>query len=116
MLRSSNASLKQQLQGASFYHADVQLRVGSRVRIHGLRSAVELNDSHGTCEHWEAVEGRWKVRLSNGDLKAVLPENLQVARIDSASACQPEDVARQVAEIECGPLRACAAEHRPILK
>merc|ERR1712217_260937 len=55
---------------------EAELQPGSKVRVHGLRVAVELNNVRGEIERWDDAKGRWRVRLFSGDTKAFLPENL----------------------------------------
>lgn len=115
-MKQENALLRQRLQEAEMSQAEFRLRIGSNVRIHGLRTAVELNNTYGTCAQWDAFEGRWLVRLPSGDVKAILPENLEVQQDDAFPPLGPLGLAKQVAELECGPLRQCTLENRPILK
>merc|ERR1712217_143686 len=55
--------------------SDVQ--PGSRVRVVGLRVAVQLNNALGEVEAWDPMKGRWRVRLAAGETKAFLPQNLR---------------------------------------
>lgn len=50
---------------------------GSEVRLHGLQDA-ELKDAQGSCEEWDKGNGRWNVRLQNGDVKSLKPTNILV--------------------------------------
>eukprot|EP00747_Dinoflagellata_sp_TGD_P203842 gnl/TRDRNA2_/TRDRNA2_77473_c0_seq1.p1 gnl/TRDRNA2_/TRDRNA2_77473_c0~~gnl/TRDRNA2_/TRDRNA2_77473_c0_seq1.p1 ORF type:complete len:624 (+),score=121.94 gnl/TRDRNA2_/TRDRNA2_77473_c0_seq1:129-1874(+) len=55
------------------------LTPGTAVRIHSLKGAPELNGQEGVCNNFDAASGRWQVKFSSGELKALKPENLQVA-------------------------------------
>lgn len=57
---------------------DVPLAVGVEVVISGLKSKPELNFHKGRIQRWVAESGRWSVRLENGGVLAVKPENLKV--------------------------------------
>ena len=53
---------------------------GSRVEVHGLRGAPELNGRVGSVVRWVAAKGRWEVRLDGeGGIKRVKPGNLRDA-------------------------------------
>lgn len=55
-----------------------ELRIGSRVELHGLVGAAHLNGRSGICDAWVEESERWAVRLENGEVKKVKPENLTV--------------------------------------
>jgi len=54
----------------------VDLHAGCPVRIHSLKSAVLLNGVLGRLQELLPT-ARWKVQLSNGEVKSLKPENLQ---------------------------------------
>lgn len=51
--------------------------VGTRVRLHSLRSAPKMNGLEGTCSHWDANSSRWVIRFACGDERALRSENLE---------------------------------------
>lgn len=52
--------------------------LGSKVQLHGLQGAPELNGVLGACEEWDDGKTRWMVRLESGEVRSVKPENLTV--------------------------------------
>lgn len=56
---------------------EAKLRPGVTVAIHGLKGAADLNGKEGTVDKWDADKGRWNVKMSGGEVKALKPENLQ---------------------------------------
>lgn len=52
-------------------------RVGFLSRIHGLLRTPALNGEVCLCESWDASVCRWKVRLKDGEVKALKPSNLE---------------------------------------
>jgi len=64
-----------------------ELRLGTSVRIHGLKRATDLNGLEGSCAEFLPDSGRWRVQLQNGEFKDVKPANLQfVANTHQATA------------------------------
>lgn len=57
---------------------DLELRPGVDVLIQNLTGAVELNGQCGVCQELNTESGRWNIRLKNGDIKALKPDNLSV--------------------------------------
>ena len=52
--------------------------IGMRVRVHGLNSAPQYNDTFGTIEKADANSGRWEIRLAYDDsLKKLKNKNLE---------------------------------------
>lgn len=51
---------------------------GGKVQLHSLEGAAELNGIVGVCEKWESDKDRWTVRLQNGQIKSLKPDNLQL--------------------------------------
>ena len=49
-------------------HVDETISRGTRVELHSLQNAQELNGQSGVAERWNAQQGRWQVRL-DGDPK-----------------------------------------------
>lgn len=47
-----------------------------RVEITGLQSDTQFNGQHGSCLEWIASTGRWEIRLDNGQIVRLKPENL----------------------------------------
>eukprot|EP00929_Paragymnodinium_shiwhaense_P080071 TRINITY_DN41736_c0_g7_i1.p1 TRINITY_DN41736_c0_g7~~TRINITY_DN41736_c0_g7_i1.p1 ORF type:complete len:962 (+),score=382.89 TRINITY_DN41736_c0_g7_i1:164-3049(+) len=66
-----------------------EARGGARVRLHGLKSAPELNGMEGTCEWFDSDRGRWVVRLSDGQERSIKPDNLEVMVNTSKSRKRP---------------------------
>lgn len=64
------------------------LRDGVAVRVHGLKSAHQLNNLRGICEHFDEKNERWQVKLSNGEVKALKTENLQFDDQESKAASE----------------------------
>jgi len=58
-----------------FWH----LHEGMVVRLRGLLAAQQLNGMLGVIESWDAASGRWKVKVTAGEVKSVKPENLSAA-------------------------------------
>jgi len=58
-----------------------ELCKGDVVYLHGLSKAPELNGTTATCESWDAVSGRWTVKLQNEDSRtvAIKSDNLKSA-------------------------------------
>ena len=56
---------------------EVPLAAGGQVVINGLKSKPHLNFQKGRIERWEASSGRWRVKLNDGAVVGVKPENLQ---------------------------------------
>eukprot|EP00747_Dinoflagellata_sp_TGD_P104759 gnl/TRDRNA2_/TRDRNA2_169344_c0_seq1.p1 gnl/TRDRNA2_/TRDRNA2_169344_c0~~gnl/TRDRNA2_/TRDRNA2_169344_c0_seq1.p1 ORF type:complete len:289 (+),score=33.10 gnl/TRDRNA2_/TRDRNA2_169344_c0_seq1:106-972(+) len=54
----------------------VGLRCGMGVCVHGLQNQPEFNGTQGVCESWDAKRECWVVRLPDGKVKGVRPENL----------------------------------------
>eukprot|EP00435_Cladocopium_sp_Y103_P051604 s472_g16.t1 len=65
-----------------FWH----LHEGMVVRLRGLLAAQQLNGMLGVLESWDAASGRWKVKLTAGEVKSVKPENLSAAEGGAASS------------------------------
>lgn len=64
-----------------------ELQPGSCVGVFGLQGAPELNGKSGTCVQWEAVKGRWQVRLDgSGEEKFIRPANLRPAVAEQQAA------------------------------
>lgn len=55
---------------------------GARVRLRRLQSATasNLNGQEAICQGWDAGAKRWQVRLPNGAVKALRPENLELVK------------------------------------
>lgn len=49
---------------------------GDRVRLHGLKGAAELNGQFGILDTFNEKSSRWQVELTDGQARAVRPENL----------------------------------------
>lgn len=73
------------------------LEEGAKVCIRGLCSAAakHLNDQVGTLSAFDVAAGRWKVRLEDGGLKAIKPENLVLA-----STLEKEEEKEEIEEKE----------------
>lgn len=71
------------------------LRPGVIVRVHSLKSAPQLNGQHGTCEQWSEDTGRWRIRIANGETKALKPENLSFERDDTEPKSEQRNSAWQ---------------------
>jgi len=54
----------------------LHLQTGAVVSLTGLVGAAHLNGCRGTCERWDESVGRWHVRLPDGKIKALKPDNL----------------------------------------
>lgn len=79
------------------------LAPGTEVRICGLTSAPRLNGESGTCLHWDHSTNRWHVRLRDGEVKALRPENLQeVPTAASSTAAKQPSTAPSQAVVEPG--------------
>jgi len=61
---------------------------GSPVRLNGLVAAPHLNGAIATCVSWDLGAGRWKVRLEDGNIKAVRQENMILDETRAAAAAQ----------------------------
>lgn len=82
-LEAEARELREKLQGAVPQHArwnanPEALKPGARGKIHGLSKSADLNGQEVTLLSWEERRGRWKVRLRTGEVRAVLPENLEL--------------------------------------
>jgi len=66
---------------------------GTAVRVHGLKAAPQLNNLRGTCESFDESTSRWHVKLSNGEVKALKIENLQVVDQESIDQAAEQDAA-----------------------
>merc|ERR1740123_2299879 len=60
----------------------------SPVRLNGLVAAPHLNGLAATCVCWDLGAGRWKVRLEDGNIKAVRQENMILDETRVAAAAQ----------------------------
>lgn len=69
--RISDAPTKEQF-------SDSDLQPGCRVRLFGLKVTKSVNGMEGTCEKWDAKEGRWLVILKDKSTATVKPDNLEV--------------------------------------
>eukprot|EP00928_Gymnodinium_smaydae_P012085 TRINITY_DN14399_c0_g5_i1.p1 TRINITY_DN14399_c0_g5~~TRINITY_DN14399_c0_g5_i1.p1 ORF type:complete len:492 (+),score=53.68 TRINITY_DN14399_c0_g5_i1:62-1537(+) len=76
------------------------LEVGFCVEVHSLTGAVELNGQFGTCSEWNDEKGRWHVRLLNGDVKALKPENLRLPVTTADRISSDSDVLKFDAWVE----------------
>mmetsp|Transcript_120182 Transcript_120182/g.340237 ORF Transcript_120182/g.340237 Transcript_120182/m.340237 type:complete len:544 (+) Transcript_120182:55-1686(+) len=54
-----------------------QLQSGVEVRVFGLTQSTNLNGQFGICGNFLAESHRWGVRLTNGNMKSIKPENLR---------------------------------------
>lgn len=59
---------------------------GGYVTLLGLQKAKELNGMSGRLDRWDASSSRWDVRLPDGDVKAIKPENLMLQAHDPGEA------------------------------
>merc|ERR1712039_316428 len=55
-----------------------ELAPGTRVRLHGLKTAVEFNDMLGTLRNFDGAKNGWLVILANGQVKGFRARNLEV--------------------------------------
>merc|ERR1712124_38598 len=53
-----------------------ELQPGIKVTLHSLKTAPQLNGQHGVLEMFVTHTARWRVKLSDGTLKDIKPENL----------------------------------------
>merc|ERR1740123_1881095 len=60
----------------------------SPVRLNGLVAAPHLNGLAASCVCWDLGTGRWKVRLDDGNIKAVRQENMILDETRVAAATQ----------------------------
>jgi len=60
----------------------------SPVHLNGLVAAPHLNGAAATCVCWDLGAGRWKVRLEDGNIKAVRQENMILDETRIAAAAQ----------------------------
>merc|ERR1719456_1941944 len=60
--------------------AEVALRPGQRVRVHGLQSAAgsRMNGALGSLMRYDAASARWDVRLDDWEKKAIKTVNLEI--------------------------------------
>lgn len=65
------------------------LSPGSFVTLTGLLKATELNGQPGRLERWDQSSNRWDVRLRDGDVKAIKPENLLPRAPEPGEASEP---------------------------
>ena len=66
-----------------------RLPAKTRVVVHGIRHAPELNDEHATVESFDEQRGRYVVRLKNGRAIALKPGNvLEEDAEDAASSSE----------------------------
>mmetsp|Transcript_89342 Transcript_89342/g.251549 ORF Transcript_89342/g.251549 Transcript_89342/m.251549 type:complete len:326 (-) Transcript_89342:117-1094(-) len=59
---------------------DGSVKPGVPVRLQGLQSAPELNDTEGTCGQLDPESGRWRVYVRGGQAKSVREENMAPMR------------------------------------
>lgn len=64
--------------GRSQTAAREDLRPGTVARITGLKAATEVNGVEVSCGAWDPDKGRVVVRLPSGEIRNVLPNNLEV--------------------------------------
>lgn len=62
-----------------------ELHPGCNVRLHSLKGAAALNGLVAVVEHFVEKTGRWRVKLVNGDVKDLKPDNLEVLEQDDFS-------------------------------
>jgi methionyl aminopeptidase len=77
---------------------EIELQSGVSVRIHGLTGAVELNGLVGICQDKNCETGRWHVKLSSGEVKALKPENLQGQQPPQSGSNDHSEWARKALE------------------
>lgn len=62
-----------------------RLQPGCRVRITGLKAAVELNGVVATLGKWDSARGRWQVKTPDGKNRAMKPQHL-IPEVDGKKA------------------------------
>jgi len=72
----------------------VGLRPGFPVKICGLKGAPELNGCSARCQEWVERTGRWNVKLQDGQVKSLKPENLEDEEPADASSGKDRDRSR----------------------
>eukprot|EP00927_Polykrikos_kofoidii_P082723 TRINITY_DN8299_c0_g1_i1.p1 TRINITY_DN8299_c0_g1~~TRINITY_DN8299_c0_g1_i1.p1 ORF type:complete len:663 (-),score=176.63 TRINITY_DN8299_c0_g1_i1:105-2093(-) len=75
------------------------LRVGSIVRIHGLRGATHLNGIQVTLRKWDDESERWVLQLPDGSVKAIRPKNLDHPGALGRQGGDRTSLQRQLAEL-----------------
>jgi hypothetical protein len=62
--------------------------------LHGLLGAQQYNGKPCTLIEFDAVRKRWAVKLDDGTILSVKPENITVKKMRPCANCSKEDVAR----------------------
>ena len=55
-----------------------EFKAGASVRIYGLINAKHFNGVRATCESFDDISGAWSVKLTTGETKKLMPDNLQL--------------------------------------
>mmetsp|Transcript_66077 Transcript_66077/g.103174 ORF Transcript_66077/g.103174 Transcript_66077/m.103174 type:complete len:537 (+) Transcript_66077:84-1694(+) len=83
--RLSDCSVQKSLEPA------VHSLEGQKVTLHSLQSAAELNGQTATCIKFDESDCRWEIRLENGELKRVRPENFTRMDVQTSSRSVDSD-------------------------
>jgi len=67
-------------------HAEEDIVMGCRVRLHGLEKAADKNGKQGVCREWIVEKQRWRVELDSGELLDAKPVHLQIIEAPCVSA------------------------------
>jgi hypothetical protein len=85
----ANGSLQYSLAALNEERADTGvLSVGASVRVHSLVGQTEHNNTVGALETHDARTGRWKVKMSGGQVLTVKPPNLMLVSTSGSSLAQ----------------------------
>ena len=98
------------------------LAAGCKVMLHSLKGAAELNGQRGEVESFVSESSRWRVKLLNGSMKDLKPENLRplsAEELDASNTALSELDALE-AELETdfavSPGDACGPEGRFLIE
>lgn len=91
------------------------LHVGCVARLTGLKAVAHLNGQLGKLERFDEASGRWEVRLSDGEAKAIKPENLvaESPEQEEAKSAAAEDLWVPPQSPEETPPRIARADAAP---
>jgi len=78
------------LRAAALEQAQIRIVPGSKVEVHGLQSNNCYNGQKAKCIRWHDDRGRWEVRMQNGPVIKVKPQNLEVLEVGANSGSNDE--------------------------
>jgi len=76
-----------------------EFKAGASVRIYGLINAKHFNGVRATCESFDDISGAWSVKLTTGETKKLMPDNLQLV-VPSELRARFTELTRELIEAE----------------